>query len=203
MAETTTPERLSALAAGYEPGDFGAVAADGPRLHLTQRQGLTTVQVESDHREAAEVVARLEAALGHRPPEAYNSSAGDDAMRLIWAGPWCWHVVEPERRDLESELFQILNGTEAAVVDLSHSRAVIRLAGEPSRRVLAKGCGLDTHPAAFGAGACAQTALFHVPALIDCLDDAPTFDVYAARGLALSLWQSLCHAGAEYGCRVT
>jgi sarcosine oxidase subunit gamma len=194
---------VSALAAGYEPGDFGAVTADGPWLHLTERRGLTTVQVESDQHEAAEVATRLEAALGCRPPEAYNTSAGDDALRLIWSGPWCWHVVEPERRDLESELFQILDGTEAAVVDLSHSRAVIRLAGEPARGVLAKGCGLDTHPTVFGAGKCAQTALFHVPALIDCLDDTPTFDIYAARGLALSLWQSLCHASAEYGYRVT
>lgn len=202
MAEAGAPARRSALAAEYRPGDYGALGADGPGVYLSERTGLATVQVESDGREASAVLERLEAAFGRRPPETYNTSVGGDDLRLIWAGPWRWHVVEPERRDLEAYLFQVLDGTEAAIVALSHSRAVIRLAGGSARQVLAKGSGLDTHPKVFVAGSCAQTALFHVPVLIDCLDDAPTFDLYAARGLALSLWQSLCHASAEYGYRV-
>ncbi len=202
MVERDAPKRRSALAAEYQSGDYGAIGTDGPQVHLSERPGLAVVQVESDGREAREVLDRLEVALGSRPPEAYNTSRGDDGLRLLWAGPWRWHLVEPERRDLERYLFRSLKGTEAAVVELSHSRAVIRLAGEAARPVLAKGCGLDTHPKVFQAGSCAQTALFHVPVLIDCLDDAPTFDLYAARGLALSLWQSLCHASAEHGYRV-
>ena len=207
-AETATtdtpavPRRRSPLAAAYSPGDYGALGPGGPKVMLSERPGLTTVQVECAAADAETVCDRLEQALGQRPPETANTSHGDDTLRLIWAGPARWQVTEPERRDLEAHLFEALSGTEAAVVDLSHSRAVIHLAGPEARHVLAKGSGLDFHAQVFTPGACAQTALFHVAVLIDCRDDTPSFDIYAARGLALSLWQSLSHAAAEYGYRV-
>ena len=208
MAETTTsdtpavPRRRSPLAAAYSPGDYGALGPGGPKVMLSERPGLTTVQVECAAADAETVCDRLEQALGQRPPETPNTSHGDDALRLIWAGPARWHLTEPDGRDLEAELFDALSGTEAAVVDLSHSRAVIRLAEPEARHVLAKGSGLDFHAQVFTPGACAQTALFHVAVLIDCRDDTPSFDIYAVRGLARSLWQSLSHAAAGYGYRV-
>ena len=208
VAETATtdtpavPRRRSPLAAAYSPGDYGALGSDGPKVMLSERPGLTTVQVECAAADIQTVADRLQQALGQRPPETANTSHGDDTLRLIWAGPARWHLTEPDGRDLEAELFDALSGTEAAVVDLSHSRAVIRLAGPEARHVLAKGSGLDFHAQVFTPGACAQTALFHVAVLIDCRDDTPSFDIYAARGLACSLWQSLSHAAAEYGYRV-
>jgi sarcosine oxidase subunit gamma len=110
--------------------------------------------------------------------------------------------VEPAHRDLEAYLAEFLDGLGAAVVDLSAGRTVVRMTGHEARYVLAKGCGLNVHPRALHADRSAQTALFHVDALIDCVDDLPAFDIYAARSLGLSLWQSLRQAAAEYGYRV-
>jgi sarcosine oxidase subunit gamma len=121
---------------------------------------------------------------------------------MIPAGPNRWLLVEPEKRDLEAALFELTTGMDVAVVDLSHARGVLRLSGPKVRQVLAKGASLDFHEQVFTADGAAQTLLFHLSVLIDCVGDGPSFDIYAARGFCLSLWQSLCHAGAEYGYRV-
>jgi sarcosine oxidase subunit gamma len=110
--------------------------------------------------------------------------------------------VEPETRDLETALFKLLQGLDTAVVDLSHARAVIRLSGEAARQVLSKGSGVDFHRNSFRSGDVAQTALFHVSALIDCVDNVPTCDLFVPRGFALAFWQHLRHACAEYGYSV-
>ena len=203
MAENEQAARRSALADAFVRGTHGTLRPEGPQIVFAERPGLSMVQVESDAEGAAAAMARLGQAFGRQPPEAYNTAVGDDDARLIWTGPWRWLAVAPARGDLEAELAEALAGTGTAVVDLSHGRGVVRMRGHETRYILAKGCGLNVHPRVFHAGACAQTALFHVDVLIDCVDDAPTFDLYAARSLTLSLWQSLRHAAAEYGYRVT
>jgi len=202
VVEPGSARRRSPLVADYAAGDYGALGPEGPAIVFSERPGLSTVQVESDARSAAEVARRLQAALGLAPPEAFNTSLGDQDLRLIWVGSWRWYVVEPERRNLEAELTRQLAGTGAAVVDLSHSRSAVRMAGHEARYVLAKGSGVNVHPRRLHAGCAVQTALFHVDVLIDCVDDRPIFDLYMARGFALALWQSLRHAAAEYGYRV-
>lgn len=202
MAEPGPIARRSPLAREWTPGDYGRLGPDGPAIVFARRPELATVQVESDAGGADEVARRLEAALGLAPPAGYNTGVGDDALRLIWTGPWRWFVVEPEGRDLEAVLREALAGTGAAVVQLSHSRTVLRMSGHEARYVLAKGTGVNVHPRRLHAGVAVQTALFHVDVLIDCTGEAPSFDVYMARGFALSLWQTLRHAAAEYGYRV-
>lgn len=202
MAEGAIARRCSPLASEYAPGEYGALEPEGPAIRFAERPARATVQVESDAEGAAETARRLEAALGLAPPAAFNTSAGNDVVRIIWVGPWRWYVVEPQHRNLEAELAERLAGTGAAAVDLSHSRGVLRMEGHETRYVLAKGSGVNVHPRILHAGRAVQTALFHVDVLIDCVDDGPTFDLYMARGFALSLWQSLRHAAAEYGYRV-
>lgn len=201
MADTS--QRLSPLNAAYQAGDFGAVGTAGPGLNLSERRDLSMVQVEAVPGAAADSLrVRLHSDLGLDLPENPNTSSGDDSLRMIWVGPDRWLLVEPESRDLEAHLFTILQGLDVAVVDLSHARGAMRLSGPQARQVLAKGAGLDFHTQAFTPDCAAQTALFHFSALIDCVDATPSFDLYAARGYCLSLWQSLCHAGAEYGYRI-
>ena len=196
-------QRRSALADDYAPGSYGAARPEGPQVTFAERAGLTLVQVESDTVGGEGVAARLAEAFGPAAPRTPNTARGSERARLIWSGPWRWLAVTSEPRDLEAELAEALAGSGAAVVDLSHGRSVLRMSGHEARYVLAKGCGLNVHPHRFHAGVAAQTALFHVDVLIDCVDDEPRFDIYAARSLALSLWHSLQGAAAEYGYRVT
>lgn len=207
-AGAAPPTRRSALAGAFEAGLHGARHWRGPGVRLAERRPLSIVQVEARRESAggdgtAALGDAVAAALGVRLPEAPNTAAGGEGgrPRVLWTGPGRWLAIEPESRDLAALLEAAAGPAGAAVVDLSHGRSCPRLSGRDARRVLAKGAPLDWHPAAFAPGACAQTALFHLPALIDCRD-AEAFDLYVARGYALDLCESLREAAAEYGCEM-
>ena len=80
-------------------------------------------------------------------------------------------------------------------------RAASRVSiGGPQRRdVLAKGCPLDFHPRVIRGGACAQSLVGHVNALVYRHDAAPTFMLMVARSFARDAWQLLCLSSAQYG----
>lgn len=195
--------RISALARVYVPGDHGARTTPTPGVTLRERHPLSIVQVETRPNAWAATRNALARRLGTEPLPGPGSAVGDGRPRVLWAGPnRCW-VVEPESRPLAAELADAYK--KSAVVDLGHARTVIRLSGPGARRVLAKGTAVDVHPNAFGTGQVAMTALFHAAATIDCRDGDPTqpvYDLYVARGYAVSFWEMLTDAAAEVGYRV-
>jgi methylglutamate dehydrogenase subunit D len=204
MADTETqamPARRSALAGALDIGDHGAKDYRGPGVQITERHPLSMVQIEARATETPAMLDAVADALNLRPSPAFNTSVGDGRPRILWTGPNRWLVVEPETRDLDAVLQDALAPTGAAVVDLGHGRASLRLSGRSARDALMKAGPLDWHVNAFTPGMCAQTALFHVSALIDCRDES-TFDLYVARGFAVSFLESVCQAAAEYGYRV-
>src|SRR5688572_13819565 len=68
--------------------------------------------------------------------------------------------------DLAPRLVAALPSEDAAVTDLSHGRASLRLQGNAASELLAKGVALDLHPAAFPPGRVAQTAIHHIAVLL-------------------------------------
>ena len=90
----------------------------------------------------------------------------------------------------------------AAVVDLSHGRAVIRIRGAVWREILAKGTAVDLDPLVFGAEQTRLTALFHAPVILDVRDDGAAVDIFAARRPRLTLWAALTDASSEFGYRI-
>jgi methylglutamate dehydrogenase subunit D len=204
MAETgtqTAPARQSALTGAISAGDHGAKDFRGPGVMITERHPLSMVQIEARAGDAQAMRDASANALGLRPPEAFNTSVGDGRPRILWTGPNRWLVVEPESRDLDALLQEALTPVGAAVVDLGHGRASLRLSGRSVRQILMKGGPLDWHPSAFTPEMCAQTPMFHISALVDCRDEN-TFDIYVARGFAVSFLESVVQAAAEYGYRV-
>lgn len=200
MAEL--PPRRSALAAVYRTGDFGAVPPAGPGLVLAERRGLALVQLASDPQHYDRIATRIEDAMALALPQTPNRARMAGELAALWTGPGRVLLVAPDRRDLEAELSSALAGEEVAITDLGHSRTVVRMFGPHLRDVLSKGCGLDFHPQAFGAGASLQTSYEKIAVLIHALDDAPTVDLYVPRGFAVSLWQHLLEGALEFGCRV-
>lgn len=194
----TAPTRRSALAGTIDAGEHGAKEFRGPGVEISERHYFSMVQIEARAEETPAMLHAAATALGLRPTEAFNTSVGDGRPRILWTGPNRWLVVEPETRDLDALLQGALGSTGAAVVDLSHARASLRLSGRSARHVLMKAGPLDWHPSAFTPGMCAQTAMFHVSALIDCRDEF-IFDLYVARGFAVSFLESVIQASAEYG----
>lgn len=190
----------SALHAVICPGVFGRETAD-PGVVLSERRGLALTQVAGF---APGVVAgalrdTLGIAVDGKPNRA---SAGGETLAL-WLGPERYLVLSPAGRTPAASalLGQALTPDRAGIVQLDHARTIVRLSGRNARDVLAKGCLIDIHPSALPAGACAQTALFHINALIHAAA-ADTFDLYVARSHGQSFWEAVTDAAGEFGCRV-
>lgn len=191
MVETL--KRRSALEGVYHTGRHGL--PDGaPGVTLGERRSRALVHIECPDEARAQ-------ALGLSLPGA-NAAAETSDVRTVWLGPNRWLATAKESapgalaRDLAAK------APDAAVNDVSSSRAVLRLSGPKVRDTLAAGCPLDLDPIAFKAGMAATTVCDHFTVTLDCID-AETFDVYVARGYAVSFWEWLLEAGAEYGVEVT
>ncbi len=197
-------ERLSALAPAYRAGSFGASHAAGPGIVLAERRKLAMVQVAAIGGEIEATRRGITTAVGLTPDAQPNRAVASERTSVLWVGPGRWLVVEPERADanLEALLRSALPASQTALIDLSSSRTVLRIAGPSARDLLAKGCAIDLHPEAFSAGACAQSLLGHVAMLVHAVDDAPTLDIYVARSFGLTVWEWLTELAAEYGYRV-
>ena len=152
----------------------------------------------ADFEKAVEVV------LGVRPPAESASSAGNGGTSLLWLGPDEWLAVLPDERREEvlSRLRDALAPLHAAVVDVSHARAIVELSGAHTRSVLQKGCHLDLHPSRFRAGSVAQSRFARCHVLLHQTDDAPAYDLYIQRSFARYLWSWLEDAAAEFGVAV-
>ena len=114
---------------------------------IAERRGLALAQVLARPRQEEAVTARL--GFDPAPGRASETPTGT----ALWLAPGTWMVVAQDVEDggLYPRLREEL-GDLAAVVDQSHGRAVLRLAGPRARDVLAKGCRLDLHPRVFKPG---------------------------------------------------
>lgn len=190
-------ERRSALAGVTAGGVFGA-ADGGPGLIIAERRGLAILHLAARSGDA-DFAAAVEAAAGAPPPKVPNTAAETNRATVLWLAPDRWLLVAPgdDPGGLEETLRARAPG--CAVVDVSHGRTVLRLHGSAVRAVLAKGCPVDLHSRVFGPGHCAQSHLGPVNGLVHALGGGKAIDVYVARGLAVSFWEWLTEAAAEYG----
>jgi sarcosine oxidase subunit gamma len=94
------------------------------------------------------------------PTTACTYAKGTDTT-VIWLGPGEWLITGTALagHELETRLREAVGAHGGAAVDVSGQRTTLRLTGSHSRDVLAKGCALDLHPQAFGAGSVAETRL--------------------------------------------
>jgi heterotetrameric sarcosine oxidase gamma subunit len=91
----------------------------------------------------------------------------------------------------------------ASVTDVTSVFSAILLAGPKSREVLQKLTTLNVREEAMAEGAGRQTRLAHVNAIIlrsDCAG-LPGFLILNTRDVAEHVWESLLHAGREFGAR--
>lgn len=195
------PERLSALKGVVEPGTYGRKIAGGPGIALCERPNLSIVQVAA-YPDTAENTGRvIKSLIGVLPPPEPNRSIMIESTQMCWIGPHKWWIIETDQRNRAESITSQL-GDDAAVTTQGHGRSCIRLSGPNARDLLSKGCTLDVHPSRFSAGHCAQTSLGHVNALINCIDDEPTFDLFVLRSYAVSFWEWITDAAGEFGYKV-
>ncbi|MEQ8603004.1 MAG: sarcosine oxidase subunit gamma family protein [Marivibrio sp.] len=197
--------RRSALEGRLEPGDFGTVCADGPRLMVRERPALAIAQVEAWPESAAETVEKIGKTVGVRPSRDPLVATVAGETTALWVGPDSWLLVEPESARGVASLVETLAaelGGQAALTDQGHGRVCLRISGPALTDVLAKGCTLDLDPGRdFDPGRVVGTSLGHMTVTMHRVDEE-TADLYVARSFAVSFLDWLMHAAAEYGVRV-
>lgn len=192
------PQRLSALHGVIEPGVFGA---EPPGIVLCERPNLSILQVAAYADTAPAVAAVIEDHFGVVAPSTPNRAVQGDAIQICWIGPHKWWIVATDHAITAQKIAAQL-GDDAAVTTQGHGQSCIRLSGPNARDLLPKGCTLDFHPRQFSAGNCARTNLGHVHAMINCIDDAPIFDLFVPRSYAVSFWEWITDAATEFGYKV-
>jgi heterotetrameric sarcosine oxidase gamma subunit len=185
------------------PGEHGLVTQDGPGVLISERYGLSIVQIAARHGQADATAAAIARSMGVSPSSDANTAIAGDRGSALWIAPDQWLLVAAgmAEGELERLLHEAVRGV-AALTDQSHARCVLRLAGPQARALLAKGCGLDLDPRVFRPGRCAQSIVGPVVALLHLADESPTFDLYLARSYAASFWGWLADSAAEFGYRV-
>ena len=141
-------------------------------------------------------------ALGFALPTAPNTTATANGVTALWLGPSEWLLVGDSDA---ARLDAALAGHHHAVVDVTESRAVLRLSGPRVRELLAKDCSLDLQERAFPVATCAQSTMALTDMLLYRQPDADTgavFDLYVHRSFAAYLWRWLEVAAMEYGLAV-
>lgn len=137
-------------------------------------------------------------------PLAPNTTSAGLSM-IYWLAPDEWLIVTPGgvRPALPTLLDDALQGMYASMNVITGGQIAMRISGEHSAALLAKGCTLDLHPRSFAVGQCAQTGIAKASILLARVDNTPTFDVIVRRSFAeyLALW--LRRAGNEFGIEFT
>jgi sarcosine oxidase subunit gamma len=195
MAEATP--RQSALARAE--GVHGAAGRDGPGVRLGEWRAASIVQVGAFPGAEGIVSALVESIAGMPVPRHGSRAAASEAMRVFATGPGRWALVARDDPYVEYALVQRIAIAQASIVDLTHSRTVLRLAGARARDVLAKGCTIDLDARAFDVNGFAQTRFGQSAVWLHQVDAAPSFDLFVYRGFARALWEELRESALEYG----
>lgn len=183
-------ERRSALA------HLPPTASGEARVSLSEHRPGSLLQVAAwpDTLSAVEAVIREMLGLGVPP---VGTAAADPNLTIAAVAPGRL-LIAGVAPDLVPRLEAAFPSSEAAVTDLGHGRAILRLEGEAAAELLAKGVALDLHPAQFPPGRVAQAVIHHVDVLLH--RRAPdVFDLWVLRGFSEAMAEWLVDAGLEYG----
>jgi heterotetrameric sarcosine oxidase gamma subunit len=129
-----------------------------------------------------------------------GSTGGGGGAWLLCPGPSIWHLVVDPQTAVPPAL--TLAGAAGlafdAALDMSHAYTRIEIAGRNAEELIAKGCSLDLHPRMFPPGACAATGFTGMRTILWRVPDSERFELFVGRSHAVSLWEWLLEAAAEY-----
>jgi len=195
------PELRSALSSHIASGRFGA---PGEQLVFSEQPLGTLIQF-SGWRGSFETAARpVMTRLGLDGIGAFDrAQASDKALAFR---------IAPERLLLRlasaSDWAAIAPGIDAAqtpMLDLSHSRTVLRAAGAAARDLMARLMPIDFDAQAFAPGQFVQSGIHSTGVLVHRAADeggAPVFDIYMPRSFAASLWDFVTQTALPFGYRM-
>jgi len=192
-------EQVSPLGAAWKPGADN-LGKDGAGVRLTETRPGSIVQVAAWPGGEKAAIAAIQAATGLKLPDGAGGGVARDGMAAFGFAPGRFLVVA-QAEGLAQSLADAVKAQTGTVLDLSHGRTAIRVAGPKAEWVLAKLFAIDFSLPAFPLGAGRSTAHHDVFAQIQ-RSGADAFDLYVFRSFARSFWTTLRHAAQETGYEV-
>lgn len=176
----------------------GPVGFTETRVRIAERRPISVLQVSAFASSTEDTAGRLATALAIAPPLP-NRWSGSRERNLRHIGPGIWQLVGPEGALPDAAHLRIDLADVATVVDLSHARTALQIAGPEAPAVIAKYCGLDLHPAQFPTGGATNTRFGHIGMTLARLGEAPTYEMLVFRGYAEFVFDALVEAAREFG----
>lgn len=198
-ADIPPPRQRSPLAGAMAAGRYGAA---GPDPLVLREVPSSIVELGIRRGRSDELRAAIRRAFGlelPRPGRTIDAGSGS----VIWIRPDTWLVMAA--RGPEGALagrVKAIVGDAGSVVDQTHGKTVLNLAGEAAPLALRKGCRLDLDPSAFPAGATAVTQIAHVGCILHRREGDAGFDLTVSSSYAVPFFEWLCASAAEFGYEV-
>ncbi len=192
-------ERESPLGAAYVPGSHGS--AEKPGVRLSETRPGSIVEVVSWPGSEKAVLDAVRSATGLAMNDRPGGGMSKGGRSCFGIAPRRWLVIDQEE-GLPAKLHAVIDAGTGSVVDLSHGRTAIRIAGPKAEWVLSKFFAVDFAMEAFPTGRGCSTAHHDIFAQIQ-RTRRDQFDVYVFRSFARAFWTALCHASEEVGYEVS
>lgn len=156
----------------------GVAAAPGPGRAV---QAAESAAINSAAATAAKMATTAESAKSTQP------ESPPPALLRIEPLKW-WLIGAPVAPDIGPQ--------QGAVLDLSHARTRLRIAGPCAAEFLNRHLPLDLRAAAFPEGAVASSQLHHVG--VTLWRSRRGYELFIPRGYALSVWEVLLQTAAQF-----
>lgn len=166
------------------------------RSGLLIAESTPSISVLRVARDDAKAAGRLGKVFGIDWPDAPNTVSGG-AVRVAWMAPGQWAIFG-SGEDLAGPVARACRVDLHHLADVSAGRRQWRIEGAHARDVLAKGCGIDTHPTVLPAQTCARTLLAQVPILMIVRSAGEAFEIIADVSFAGHLCAWFVEASLEF-----
>ena len=114
---------------------------------------------------------------------------------MAWQNIW---IIISENKNISHEIEKQCPGSDFAITDLSHSRAIIEVRGNDALNVIKKGSPLNLNN--FVKNNCANSVYHGITISVDMIDDDPiTLNIMASRSFAGSFYHAITDASLEFG----
>lgn len=181
------------------------LSVDGASVTLGEQAFTDMLNIRGNAADAT-FVAAVQSATGLTLPLTANTASVGATGQLLWLGPDEWIFKFPPSgpqyqhpspaEAMEISLRAALAGLHVSLVPVGHGFTTLVVQGAGAADLLARGCPLDFHPRAFGAGAVAQSHVAKAGATLLCVAAGTHYELTVRRSFADYLYRWLCEAGA-------
>ena len=172
-------------------GHHGTISDSCVILSVREVRGLWQIAGWDNFSVAAKSALKL---LGSQKLGDYRI-AQDLSAATVWR-------ISPDKVLIESSVdLSAFASADLAVLNLSHARTIIKLAGSASRDLLAQLVAIDVTFASFKPGEFLQTSIHHVGVLVHCTGKME-FDIFVPGTWAEAIWDYLYDNALPHGLLV-